>query len=154
MASVFNHVAVCVSDLARSRRFYEELCGFEFVSEYVAPDERTTKLLRLPEPVGLVAVYLRMEHCILELLDYRGVGVVAPARPRVLNELGFTHMSFCVDDLDGFLARVPEYGGEVLADTHIGLAVFVRDPDGQLVEVLPMGYRERIRAEIPRQVPG
>jgi hypothetical protein len=42
------------------------------------------------------------------------------------------------------LARVPDFGGEVLADTNIGHGAFVRDPDGQLVELLPMSYRKSI----------
>jgi hypothetical protein len=33
----------------------------------------------------------------------------------------------------------------VLEDTDIGGAVFVRDPEGQLVELLPMAYAERMR---------
>jgi hypothetical protein len=33
---------------------------------------------------------------------------------------------------------VAEHGGEVLEDTEIrGMAVMVRDPDGQLLELLP-----------------
>ena len=42
------------------------------------------------------------------------------------------------------MSRVPDFGGEVLSDTDIGAAIFVRDPDGQLVELLPMSYRESI----------
>ena len=38
-------------------------------------------------------------------------------------------------------ARVPEFGGEVLTHTDIGAAIFIRDPDGQLIELLPMSYR-------------
>jgi hypothetical protein len=29
----------------------------------------------------------------------------------------------------------------VLEQTHVGAAVMIRDPDGQLIEILPMGYR-------------
>jgi len=42
------------------------------------------------------------------------------------------------------VARVAELGGEVLTDTDIGNGVFVRDPEGQLVELLPLAYAERI----------
>ena len=65
-------------------------------------------------------------------------------RERVMNEPGLTHLSVSVDDVDGLLVRVPEYGGEVLADTNIGFGVFIRDPDGQLVEILPMSYRRAL----------
>jgi hypothetical protein len=44
-------------------------------------------------------------------------------------------------------ARVCEYGGEVVASSHIGAAVFVRDPDGQLVELLPMTYRHHLASQ-------
>jgi hypothetical protein len=43
---------------------------------------------------------------------------------------------------------VEQYGGEVLYDTQLGGAsLFVRDPDGQLIELLPMAYAERVAAE-------
>ena len=41
-------------------------------------------------------------------------------------------------------ARAAELGGEVLADTDVGAAIFVRDPDGQLIELLPMAYRRSV----------
>ena len=34
------------------------------------------------------------------------------------------------------MAAVEANGGEVLSDTDIGVAVFVKDPDGQLLELL------------------
>jgi predicted enzyme related to lactoylglutathione lyase len=53
-----------------------------------------------------------------------------------MNEPGLTHISLGVADLEDVLARVPDYGGEVLSDTDIGVGIFIRDPDGQLLELL------------------
>ena len=61
-----------------------------------------------------------------------------------MNEPGLTHISLSVEDVDGVLGRVEAFGGEVLADTNIGGGVFIKDPDGQLVELLPMEYRRRL----------
>jgi catechol 2,3-dioxygenase-like lactoylglutathione lyase family enzyme len=143
-STAFNHLGHCVADLGRARQFYEELLGFEFQYELRPPDEASASLLRLEPPIGLTAVYLRRDGLVLELLHYDR-GAEAPT-PRVMNEPGLTHVSLSVDDLDAVCARVPEYGGEVLSDTNIGAAVFVRDPDGQLVELLPMSYRDRLDA--------
>jgi len=142
---VFNHVGQCVTDLARSRRFYEELFGFVFERDFKAPDDPSAKLLRLEPPLGMTAVYLRRDGLVLELLHYDRPGNPS-YRERTMNEPGLTHVSLSVEDLAGVLARVPEYGGEVLADTDIGGPVFVRDPDGQLVELLPMSYRRALDA--------
>ena len=141
----FNHVGQCVTDLGRSRRFYEELLGFEFERELQPPDDASAKLLRLSTPLGMTAVYLRRDGLVLELLHFEA-GTV-PARERLMNEPGLTHVSVSVDDVGSVCARVPEYGGEVLADTDIGAGIFVRDPDGQLLELLPMSYRERLDAD-------
>jgi hypothetical protein len=59
-----------------------------------------------------------------------------------MNEPGLTHVSLSVDDIVSVCTRIPEYGGEVIEASDIGNAVFVRDPDGQLLELLPMAYRE------------
>jgi catechol 2,3-dioxygenase-like lactoylglutathione lyase family enzyme len=141
----FNHLGLCVSDLARSRRFYEELLGFEVERELHPPDDPSSTLLRLPKPLGMTALYLRRDCLVLELLHF--ASGTAPARERVMNEPGLTHVSVSVDDVDAVCARVTEYGGEVVADTNIGVAIFIRDPDGQLLELLPMSYRDHLDAE-------
>ncbi|HEX5613933.1 MAG TPA: VOC family protein [Acidimicrobiia bacterium] len=138
--AVFNHVGQCVTDLDRARRFYVELFDFVVEREIRPPDEPSARLLGLEPPLGMTACYLRRDGLVLELLHFAqrpGPG----ARPRVVNEPGLTHISLSVEDIPAVLARIPDYGGEVLADTDIGAAVFVRDPEGQLVELLPMSYR-------------
>ena len=64
-----------------------------------------------------------------------------------MNEPGLTHLSLSVDDIDAVCARVAEFGGEVVESSNIGAAVFVRDPDGQLVELLPMAYRHHLESQ-------
>jgi lactoylglutathione lyase len=140
----FNHLGHCVTDLARSRRFYEELLGFEVERELHPPDDPSSTLLRLPKPLGMTALYLRRDGLVLELLHF--AGGTKPARDRVMNEPGLTHISLSVDDVEGVCGQVPAYGGEVLADTDIGFGIFIRDPDGQMIELLPMSYREQLEA--------
>ena len=137
---VYNHIGLCVTDLARSRRFYEELLRFEHQRELKPPDDPTAKLLRIDPPVNLTAVYLVRDGLVLELLHYDRPGN-PPARERPFNEPGLTHISLSVDDVDDVARRVPAYGGEVLADTNVGFGLMVRDPDGQVLELLPMAYR-------------
>jgi len=141
--AAFNHVGQCVADLVRAQHFYEELFGFTFEREIQPPDDLSAPLLQLDPPLGMTAVYLRRDGLVLELLHFDRAG--NPRwRERVMNEPGLTHISLSVDDVPAVLARVPELGGEVLADTDIGAGVFIRDPDGQLVEVLPMSYRRTL----------
>jgi lactoylglutathione lyase len=143
MRTVFNHLGHCVTDLERAKRFYVDLLGFEPEREIQPDDGLSSKLLRLPPPLGMTACYLRRDGLVLELLHY-ALAETQPARERAMNEPGLTHVSLCVDDVDGLLARVPDYGGTVLDDTNIGFGVFIRDPDGQLVEILPMSYRDSL----------
>jgi catechol 2,3-dioxygenase-like lactoylglutathione lyase family enzyme len=132
-----NHVGLCVTDLARSRRFYEDVFGFEHRRDLPVPDAAAGRLLRVPDPVGLTAVYLERDGFVLELLHFRRDGN-DPARARSFTEPGLTHLSFTVADVAAACARVAGRGGEVLADTDMGgRAIMVRDPDGQLLELLP-----------------
>ena len=131
--TVANHVGLCVADLDRARRFYEAL-GFAFRNELRPPDDITSTLLSLDERAALHAVYLTLDGFVLELLHYERP---TPAfKARVLDEPGLTHLSLTVDDLDGALELVRSHGGSVVESSHVGVAVFVRDPDGQLVELL------------------
>jgi lactoylglutathione lyase len=144
--SVFNHVGQCVTDLERTRAFYVEVLGFEVWREITLDDEPSNRLLRLKVPLGMSACYLRRDGFVLELLHFAGEGAAPlPYRERVMNEPGLTHVSVSVDDIPTTCRDAVAHGGTVLDDTEIGGAIFVRDPEGQLVELLPMAYAERMR---------
>jgi lactoylglutathione lyase len=145
--SAFNHVGQCVADLDRSKRFYCELLGFTLEREINPPDESSAKLMSLEPPMDMTAAYLVRDGLVLELLHYAAPGQTQPFRPRTMNEPGLTHLSLSVDDVDAVCAQVAEYGGEVVESSNIGAAVFVRDPDGQYLELLPMTYRRHLEAK-------
>ncbi len=132
----FNWIGLAVADLGRSRRFYEELLGFRYERQLSPPDEPTARLLRIDPPVNLTAAYLRLDGFVLELLHFDRPAN-PPARERPVTEPGLTHLSVGVPDIPAVLARVADYGGTVLEDTDLGTAVCIRDPDGQLIELLP-----------------
>jgi catechol 2,3-dioxygenase-like lactoylglutathione lyase family enzyme len=141
--SVFNHVGLCVADRARSRRFYEGLLGFQFWWELDPPDAATEKLLQLQPPLGTHATYLVRDGLVLELIDFAARQPNAGAE-RVMDHIGLTHISFSVSDLAGVLDRVAEFGGSVEWDTVSDLAAMVRDPDGQLLELLTDGWSKAL----------
>ncbi|WP_041312821.1 VOC family protein [Mycobacterium sp. JS623] len=134
--TVFNHVGLCVADRERSRRFYEGLLGFTFWWDLELPDEGTEKLLQLDRPIGVRATYLVRDGLVLELLDYSKRDVHAGAR-RPMDQAGLTHISLSVSDLAAVLTMVEEFGGSVIEETVTEQFAMIRDPDGQLIELLP-----------------
>ena len=134
--TVFNHVGLCVADRERSRRFYEGLLGFEFWWELEPPDDGTDQLLQLEQPVGLRATYLIRDGLVLELLDYAKRDVHTGPE-RVMDQVGLTHLSLSVSDLAAVLIMVDGFGGSVVDATVTEQFAMIRDPDGQLIELLP-----------------
>ena len=79
--AVYSHTGQCVRDLDRARTFYTEVLGFEQVMDLDVSGSQSAKLLRLPDPVGLRAVYLRRDGFVLELLAFTEPAPLERARP-------------------------------------------------------------------------
>jgi lactoylglutathione lyase len=141
---VYNHTGQVVTDLARSKRFYQEVLGFKSWYEVQPPEELTAKLSSLKSPLGVTASYLILDGFVLELIHYSVPGAVAAYRPRAMNDPGLTHISVCVDDVAATARKAVEYGGEIIADSDIGIGLVIRDPDGQLLELLQSSFRTRL----------
>jgi lactoylglutathione lyase len=142
---IFNHTGHVVTDLERSKRFYQEVLGFRFWYEITPPDEATAKLTGLQPPLGTTASYLTLDGFVIELMAYSAPGATAPSRTRTMNEPGLTHLSISVDDIRASAAKAVEYGGSIIEESDVGgMALFIRDPDGQLIELLPSAYRTRL----------
>jgi catechol 2,3-dioxygenase-like lactoylglutathione lyase family enzyme len=138
-----SHIGVCVSDLERARRFYCDLLGF--VPSTTMPDvhvenEPSDSLLRL-RGVDLRAVYLERDGFRLELLHFASPRSPQEPPRRAMNDLGFTHLSVQVADVEATLAKLEAAGVKIDRDTVIQVggmtvAAFVRDPDGLGVELV------------------
>jgi len=140
----YNHTGQVVTDLARSKQFYQEVFGFKFWYEIEPPDEPTAKLTSLTPPLGVTASYLTLGGFVLELMHYSAPGATASFRARTMNEPGLTHLSLSVEDVRASAERAVEYGGQIIEESDIGGAIFIRDPDGQLLELLPVAYRDSL----------
>jgi lactoylglutathione lyase len=141
---VYNHTGLVVTDLDRAKRFYEEVFGFAYWYEITPPDEPTAKLSGLTPPLSLTASYLVLDGFVLELMHYAAPGATASFRSRTMNEPGLTHLSISVDDVRATAQRAADQGGEIIEESDVGAALFIRDPDGQLIELLPVAYQKRL----------
>ena len=144
---VYNHTGQVVTDLERSKRFYQEVFGFAPWYEITPADEMTAKLNCLEPPLGITASYLVLDGFVLELIHYSAEGAANAYRPRTMADPGLTHISISVDDVRAAAADVIAHGGEIIEESDVGVALFVRDPDGQLLELLPADYRDRLPAK-------
>ena len=142
--AIYNHTGQVVSDLERAKRFYLEVFGFKFWYEITPPDEMTAKLSCLTPPLGVTDSYLTLDGFVLELMHYSVPGAAAPFRPRTMNEPGLTHLSISVDDVRATAEKAVAHGGQVIEESDVGAAIFIRDPDGQLLELLPVTYRAKL----------
>jgi catechol 2,3-dioxygenase-like lactoylglutathione lyase family enzyme len=140
----YNHTGQVVTDLERSKQFYQEVLGFKFWYEITPPEEATAKLSCLTPPLGVTASYLILDGFVLELMHYSAPGAGASYRLRTMNEPGLTHLSISVDDIRAAADKVAQFGGQIIEESDIGAAIFVRDPDGQLLEMLPVSYRANL----------
>jgi lactoylglutathione lyase len=141
---MYNHIGQVVTDLERSKRFYQEVFGFALWYEIQPHDHATAKLLGLAPPLDLTAAYLTLDTFVLELMHYAAPGVTAPFEARTMNQPGLTHLSMSVDDVHTTAERAVAFGGQIIEESDVGAALFVRDPDGQLIELLPASYRQSL----------
>jgi len=130
------HVHLTVSDLDRALTFYRDVLGFEVTSRY-----------------GRDAVFLSAGgyHHHIGLNTWAGRGAPAPAP----GTTGLYHFAILYPDrktLAGALRRVLDAGVplEGAADHGVSEAIYLRDPDGNGVEL----YRDRPEAEWPRAPDG
>lgn len=136
-----SHLGLCVSDLESSRRFYCEGLGFSPVEGFELTSTQLEGLgasLEVDGPVSLTSQFVTLGDLKIELLAFREPATGGRASEH-RNQLGLTHLSFYVDDVDAAARRLTQYGGTVLDETrsHLGIeVVFLADPDGVRVELM------------------
>ena len=136
--STTSHIGICVRDLERSRRFYVDGLGFAEFARF----EMTRPIAEVEPPCDLTSFFIQKDGLRVELLHYRSPGVIGHPSTR-RNQLGLTHLSFVVDDVDSAAHELEHFGGTIIAGTRSGQhdpatvqIVFLADPDGTRVELM------------------
>jgi len=114
-----HHVSFAVSDLERSRAFYEQVLG-------LAP---------IPRPdLGIAGVWYGAGNVEIHLIatpEGLDVGRNAPGLSPIVN-----HTAFAIDDYAATLAHLRAQGVEVLElRPGVGPQLWIRDPDGNVIEL-------------------
>jgi catechol 2,3-dioxygenase-like lactoylglutathione lyase family enzyme len=144
MTISFSHVGICVSDLERSVRFYRDALGFEPAFSHHVGAEFAT--LMEVDGVDLDSRMLVRDGVTIELLGFLSPGVVGDGERRPMNQLGVTHFSLRVDDVDQVASAIEEMGGSVVRSsrtTFDGQGVrldflYCTDPDGVRIELMDL----------------
>ena len=131
-----HHVGVTVSDLDRAVDFYAETFDLDVVSEFSVGGDAFSEAVAV-EGASAEFAHLDAGDAIVELVSYDPA--VESAGAPELNRPGATHLGLTVDDVEAFHADLAD-DAETLSPprtTDSGTTVlFVRDPEGNLIEVL------------------
>ena len=126
IAKSVNHISFAVRNLERAQGFYEGVLGLEQIER---PD------FGIPGTwygAGNAQVHL------IEVPDGTDIGAPPPGLTPLAN-----HQAFAIEDYVETLESLKTRGIEVLETTPENGQLFVRDPDGHVIELIVEGARGR-----------
>jgi catechol 2,3-dioxygenase-like lactoylglutathione lyase family enzyme len=124
IARSVNHISFPVRDLASALGFYRDLLGLEVVAR---PD------------FGVDGAWLSAGNAQIHLI-VTPAGMTVDQPPPSLNPAA-SHLAFAVDDYGATLERVQDAGLEVLTPGAELGQMWVRDPDGHVIELIDASVR-------------
>jgi catechol 2,3-dioxygenase-like lactoylglutathione lyase family enzyme len=128
-----NHVVLHVTDVERSKTFYMEVLGFEDRNLSVGP--------------SMKASFLRCGVQGLDLFE------VANGDVHGGKEMNHMALNVAAADLDEIVAELSQIGVET-SDRTPRNTVFISDPDGHRIEMLPLSAYERAQEREATQASG
>ena len=154
MPVAFAHPCLLVPDLEKARRFYQDMFGFELVSERNSQGSEKSGSPADPGDCTCRAYMMKAQNCSLELVESREPFAEPPLMNfRDAQDPGLHHLSFYVDDCWGEYRRFQELGGFAMGipagDARHGYSVFCRDPFGNIMELTERPRPETIQSHLP-----
>ena len=155
MILAFAHPGLVVPDLEKARQFYQQMFGFEVISNEGWKDNP-----EMDHAIGLKGsscrgLMMKGHNCFLELFEYDSPSTEAmSALNSNADTPGIRHLAFYVDDCKAEYQRLKDLGGialgEPAGDDQSGYAVYCRDPFGNIIELAEIPSPE----ESPLILPG
>ena len=138
MIKQFDHVTLVVRDLNAARMFFG-LLGFKETTAVVISGKTMDDYMGVSGiEADHVTLAIENPHTEVQLLHYRHPEMIDDRDIRQLNKIGFNHICFAVDDLEGEIAKLTAAGVKLrnkMMDFHSRKLVFLDGPEGVTVEL-------------------
>jgi glyoxylase I family protein len=136
---ILGHIAVSVSDISRSAKFYGKYFGLKCIRKYVYKE------------AGFTIAILKKGSIALELFEFKKHKLL-PKYRRVLDTdlrtIGVKHFSVEVRDIEGLYEKFKKAGLSLATGLRVlndgSKYFFIRDPDGILVELMQAAKFKRM----------
>ncbi|WP_123535157.1 VOC family protein [Halosimplex salinum] len=136
MTGSVHHTGTTVADLDRAVDFYTDVFDLDVLAEFESSGEAFSTGVGVENATGRFA-HLDGDGTRVELVEYEPEG--GDARADSVNDQGAKHLGFGVDDVEAFYEGLPE-DVETVSEPQTSSTgttiLFVRDPEGNLIEVL------------------
>ena len=119
LANGVHHLSFTVTDLERSKAFYEDIMGLETVPR---PD------------FGIGGVWYSAGNAQIHLIELKGREKAETKLSPLAN-----HNAFAIDDYQKVLEQLKEHAVEILETTPEQGQMWIRDPDGNVIELIAPG---------------
>lgn len=147
-----HHVGMSVPNLESARAFYVDLLGLEELgSGGWSASAQMDRLTRL-HGTSARMMFLAAGNIYIEMFEFAAPRPAASQAERGVNEYGFTHLCFDVDDTAAIHARLAAAGVDFHCDPidSSGVrTVYGRDPFGNVIEL-----QQIVTEDVVRRVPG
>jgi catechol 2,3-dioxygenase-like lactoylglutathione lyase family enzyme len=137
-------LGIVVSDLNASVEFYADVVGLQQTGGFSVDDEFCRKAgLTDGHPLKITVLTPNGDSSgtNVKLMQLPNVDSQPIDNAFIHSQLGFSYLTFFVNDIDAFLERVRIHGAKLASREPVALGgqtrlAVVRDPDGNLVEVI------------------
>jgi catechol 2,3-dioxygenase-like lactoylglutathione lyase family enzyme len=142
-ARSFSHAGITVSNFSRAVQFYWEVFGCPLVGVADTPPDRVRSFFGVDgEQPSCKIGWIRVPGgAVLEIFEFEPQ---LPAAPITWNQVGLTHISFNVTNLKKWHDYLVGKGVECVSKPERSPRghsfFFVRDFDGNLIELMDLGY--------------
>lgn len=155
------HIGITVSDIDASVNWYTKVLGLELVHRQRGDNKYTRRLVGVEDAVLEVAQFKipgrtsGLSTHMLELIEY--VAGAAPDHPRLpVNQVGTSHLALIVDDIHQRYEAMRESGADFVnppvgvteGANEGGYACYLRDPDGNVLELMQFSPARMARSGI------
>lgn len=151
-----NHVGLTVPDLEQATAFLQQALDAKFVYDGLTTDDEPRKGADTERQLGLSSGSMIIKQRLLRIgnganLEIFEIVSDRQQKPAGLQDFGWNHLSFYVDDINQAVERVTAAGGKVLSELHGNsrhedtpgnASVYFHTPWGSLIELqsIPNGY--------------